>query len=78
MPASADYLHLLRRRGVAAVLSGAGPSVLAFTNGADLPAEAVEFGRQHGFAVSEVAVGEPVRWTARISAGARDEQLNRR
>lgn len=78
MPASADYLHVLRRHGVAAVLSGAGPSVLAFTAGTDLPGDAVEFGRQHGFAVGEIAVGEPVRWTASISAAAGDEQLNRR
>ena len=78
MPASAEYLHLLRAHGVAAVLSGAGPSVLAFTDGADLPADAIEFGRQHGFAVGEIAVGEPVRWTAGVGAGAGDEQLNRR
>lgn len=78
MPASAEYLHLLRAHGIAAVLSGAGPSVLAFTDGADLPADTVEFGRQHGFAVAEVAVGEPVRWTAGIGAAAGDERLNRR
>ena len=78
MPASGDYLQFLRRHGVAAVLSGAGPSVLAFTNGADLPAVAVEFGREHGFAVREVGVGEPVSWTSGVSAVAADDQLNRR
>ncbi|MEI6252218.1 MAG: homoserine kinase [Mycobacteriaceae bacterium] len=78
MPASGEYLRLLRRHGVAAVLSGAGPSVLAFTNGADLPAAAVEFGREHGFAVCEMAVGEPVSWASGISAVAANDQLNRR
>ena len=78
MPASGEYLQLLRRHGVAAVLSGAGPSVLALTNGADLPAVAVEFGREHGFAVREVGVGEAVSWTSGVSAVAADEQLNRR
>jgi homoserine kinase len=78
MPASGEYLQLLRRHGVAAVLSGAGPSVLAFTNGSDLPAAAVEFGREHGFAVRELGVGRPVSWTSGVSAVAADEQLNRR
>ena len=78
MPASGEYVRLLRRHGVAAVLSGAGPSVLAFTNGADLPAAAVEFGREHGFAVCEMAVGEPVSWASGISAVAANDQLNRR
>lgn len=78
MPPSGEYLRLLRRDGVAAVLSGAGPSVLAFTNGTDLPAAAVEFGREHGFAVSEMSVGEPVSWTSGISAVVANDQLNRR
>lgn len=78
MPASGEYLRLLRRHGVAAVLSGAGPSVLAFTDGTDLPAAAVEFGREHGFAVREMSVGEPVSWTSGISAVAGNDQLNRR
>lgn len=68
MPASDDYLKLLRRHGVAAVLSGAGPSVLAFTNGTDLPAAALQFADEHGFAVREVQVGEPVRWSPVESA----------
>ena len=68
MPASAEYLDVLRSHGVAAVLSGAGPSVLAFTDGADLPAAAVQFGGEHGFAVREMAVGEPVSWTPGSSA----------
>ena len=35
MPASAEYLHLLRRLGIAAVLSGAGPAVLALSTEGD-------------------------------------------
>jgi len=69
MPASAEFMQLMRRNGVAAVLSGAGPSVLALTDGADLPSEVVEFGHAHGFAVAEMAVGEPVRWNSGVPAG---------
>lgn len=65
MPASAQYLQVLRRHGVAGVLSGAGPSVLAMTDGADLPAEVIGFAREHGFATAEVAVGAPVCWARR-------------
>ena len=64
MPASAEYLQVLRRRGVAAVLSGAGPAVIAFSTEPDLPAEVVEYGAAHGFTVSEMAVGQPVRWAS--------------
>ena len=78
MPASGEFLRILRRHGVAAVLSGAGPSVLAFTSGADLPAAVLGFGREHGFAVSEIAVGEPVSWTPGIGAVAGNDQLNHR
>ncbi len=70
MPASGEYLQLLRRHGVAAVLSGAGPSVLAFTNGADLPAVALRFADDHGFAVREVRAGEAVRWESGVPAVA--------
>jgi len=63
MPASAEYLAVLRRCGVAAVLSGAGPAVIAFGTHAQLPAEALEFGIANGFAVNEMAVGHGVRWT---------------
>lgn len=62
MPASAEFMKVLRENGVPAVLSGAGPSVLALSPGPDLPAEALEFGQAHGFAIGETAVGEPVRW----------------
>ena len=63
MPASADYLAVLRRNGVAAVLSGAGPSVIAFGTAPQLPAEVVEFGVANGFATTEMAAGHGVRWT---------------
>jgi homoserine kinase len=74
MPASAQYLQLLRQNGVAAVLSGAGPSVLALTNGTDLPAEALGFAREHGFATTEVGVGDPVRWNSDVAVGARENR----
>ncbi len=70
MPDSAHYLQLLRRHGVPAVLSGAGPSVLALTDGAELPDEARGFAADHGFATAEVGVGQPVRWSADATVGA--------
>jgi homoserine kinase len=66
MPASAEYLAILRRFGIAAVLSGAGPAVLALSSGSELPAEAVEFGSAHGFVVREMSVGDGVRWSAGV------------
>lgn len=71
MPASAEFMQVLRANGVPAVLSGAGPSVLALSPGADVPAEALEFGAAHGFAVSEMAVGEPVSWTSGVAVAGR-------
>ena len=62
MPASAEFVQVLRGCGVPAVLSGAGPAVLALTTDSALPAEALEFGAAHGFAVDEMAVGRPVEW----------------
>ena len=62
MPGSEAFLQVLRRHGVPAVLSGAGPAVLALTTADELPAEAIEFGAAHGFAVGRLGVGEPVRW----------------
>lgn len=69
MPASAKYLELLRRCGVAAVLSGAGPAVIAFSTEPELPAEAVEYGIAHGFAVGEMSVGAGVRWAPTTPVG---------
>jgi len=74
MPDSAEYLQLLRRHGVAAVLSGAGPSVLALTNGSDLPDDVRGFATEHGFATAEVAVGRPVHWGADVTVGAQEKR----
>jgi homoserine kinase len=62
MPSSAEYLEVLRRYGVAAVLSGAGPAVIGFSTEPELPVAAVEYGIAHGFVVSEMPVGQGVRW----------------
>ncbi len=67
MRASAEYLNVLRRCGVAAVLSGAGPAVIALSTQAQLPAEALEFGAANGFTVSEMSIGDGVRWTTGAS-----------
>jgi homoserine kinase len=66
MPASAEYLAILRRCGVPAVLSGAGPAVIAFSMEQELPAEALEFGTANGFSVNEMSVGQGVRWTSGV------------
>lgn len=70
MPASAEYLHMLRRSGVAGVLSGAGPSVLGLASQRGLPAEALEFGATSGFTVREMSVGSAVRWSSGVAARA--------
>ncbi|WP_197381864.1 homoserine kinase [Mycolicibacterium mengxianglii] len=70
MPASAEYLRLLRGCGVAAVLSGAGPAVLAFSTSSELPSEALEYGAAHGFTVNEMSVGDGVRWSAGVPVKA--------
>lgn len=67
MPSSAEYLRLLRRHNVAAVLSGAGPAVIALSTAPDLPAETLEYAAANGFAVSEMTVGEGVRWTSGVA-----------
>lgn len=64
MPASAEYVDILRRCGVAAVLSGAGPAVIAFSTQPELPAEALEFGAANGFTITEMEVGRGVRCTS--------------
>lgn len=66
MAASAEYLDLLRRSNIPAVLSGAGPAIIALTTEPELPAEVVEFGAAKGFAVSEMAVGDGVRWSSGV------------
>jgi homoserine kinase len=67
MPPSAEYIAILRRCGVAAVLSGAGPAVIALSLESDLPSEALEFGTANGFTVTEMSVGQGVRWTSGVA-----------
>ena len=62
MPASAEYLRLLRRYNVAAALSGAGPSLIALSTEAQLPWQAVEYGAANGFTITEMTAGDAVRW----------------
>jgi len=63
MPASAEYLGLLRRHNVAATLSGAGPSLLALTTEPELPREAAEYGAANGFTITAMTAGHAVRWS---------------
>jgi homoserine kinase len=67
MPVSAEYLRLLRRCKVAAVLSGAGPAVIALSTESELPAEALEYGAANGFTVSEMSAGDRVRWSSGVT-----------
>lgn len=67
MPASAEYLRLLRRHRVAATLSGAGPALLVMSTQPQLPLEAVEYGAANGFTVLAVAAGEGVRWSSGVA-----------
>lgn len=62
MPASAEYLALLRRHNVAATLSGAGPSLIALATAPELPSEVAEYGAANGFTITEMTAGEAVRW----------------
>jgi homoserine kinase len=70
MPASAEYLRLLRRYGIAAVLSGAGPAVIALSTEPQLPLETVEYGVANGFTVSEMAPGDGVRWSSGVTVAS--------
>lgn len=67
MRPSAEYVHVLRRCGIAAVLSGAGPAVLGLSTRQELPAEAHEFGTANGFTVRKMSVGDGVRWTSGVA-----------
>lgn len=67
MPASAEYLRKLRRYGIAAVLSGAGPTLLMLSSEPTLPTEVLEYGATHGFAVRELSVGDGVRWRSGVT-----------
>jgi homoserine kinase len=67
MPTSVEYLRLLRRYNVAAVLSGAGPAVIALSSAAELPTEAMEYAAANGFAVSEMTAGDGVSWSSGVA-----------
>jgi homoserine kinase len=67
MPASAEYLRLLRRHHIAATLSGAGPALIALGTEHQLPLEALEYGAANGFTITEMTVGEGVRWSPGIT-----------
>jgi homoserine kinase len=68
LPGSMEYLRLLRRYGIAAVLSGAGPSVIALSTAAELPDEVGECGTARGFIVQEMTAGDGVRWSSGVVA----------
>ncbi|MGH3636179.1 homoserine kinase [Mycobacterium sp.] len=67
MPASAEYLRLLRRYRIAAVLSGAGPAVVALSTEPELPSEAIQYGAANGFAIGEMRAGDGVRWSSGVA-----------
>jgi len=67
MPASAEYLRLLRRHRVAATLSGAGPALIALSTEPELPSEVVEYGAANAFALTEVTAGEGVHWSPGVT-----------
>jgi homoserine kinase len=67
MPASGEYLRLLRRLNVAATLSGAGPALLALGTEPQLPLEALDYAAANGFAITEMTAGEGVRWSPGVT-----------
>ncbi|BBZ22371.1 homoserine kinase [Mycolicibacter hiberniae] len=66
-PGSAALLQLLRRHGIAAVLSGAGPAVIALTTAPQLPAEVLESDEARAFHIAEMPVGEAVTWNSGVA-----------
>lgn len=66
-PESAELLALLRRHGVPAVLSGAGPAVIAMTTQAQLPAEVLDAAQAGSFQVIEMTVGDAVTWNSGVA-----------
>ncbi|MEB3033875.1 homoserine kinase [[Mycobacterium] nativiensis] len=65
-PESAQFLQLLRQHGIAGVLSGAGPAVIALTTAAELPAEVLDAPAARAFNVTELRVGDGVRWNSGV------------
>lgn len=61
-PESAAFLQLLRRHGIAAVLSGAGPAVLALTTATQLPAAVLDSPEARVFDITKMPLGDAVRW----------------
>lgn len=66
LPESTAYLRLLRRHGIAAVLSGAGPAVIALSTAPELPSEVLQDGSARGFTVTQMSVGDGVRWNSGV------------
>ncbi len=66
-PESAAFLQLLRRHGIAAVLSGAGPAVIALTTAAQLPAAVLDSPEARVFNVVEMPVGNAVKWNSGVA-----------
>lgn len=66
-PESAAFLQLLRRHGIAAVLSGAGPAVIALTTAAQLPAAVLDSPEARVFNVTEMPVGAAVKWNSGVA-----------
>jgi homoserine kinase len=67
MPASAEYLRLLRRHNMAATFSGAGPALIALSAEQELPLEALEYGSANGFTFTEMTAGDGVRWSPGVT-----------
>jgi len=63
-PESAQYLQLLRQHGIAGVLSGAGPAVIALSTATELPAEVLQAPAARAFNVTKMQVGDGVRWNS--------------
>jgi homoserine kinase len=64
MPATGECLAALRRAGVPAVLSGAGPSILALTTDPELSSDVLDAAKEAGFVVTKMRVGDRLRWTS--------------
>ena len=62
MPSSAEYLGILRRCSVAAVLSGAGPAVLALSTAVRITRRGCAVRRCKRVCRGEMAAGDGVRW----------------
>jgi homoserine kinase len=67
MPASSEYLRLLRRHNIAATLSGAGPAVIALSTDPGLPSEVLQYGSANGFTVTKMTAGDGVRWSPGVT-----------